>query len=326
VAIEGLLTERLRSIGVVVHCPGSDFAVPTARSYLAGADVLDRVKPDLVHANALVGPGLLAACVRQHIPFVQWMRRAECAGLDEHLACAERIIAVSKFIACMLSHEMLREGKVRVLYDAVDCEHCAPDRQPRRDLNALYGIRRDDRVILCIARFVPYKRHDVLLEAFSRLARQRADVRLVLIGSKPASGPSTYEGCVSLVNARGLSDRVLLLDFQEDVLDFEQRADVVVLCSEREPLGTVVLESMAFGRPVVVAASGGLPEMTEDRVSGLHCVAGDAESLHAQLLRILGDEQLAQKLGANARETAVQRFSVPVHASELRAVYAEILG
>jgi glycosyltransferase involved in cell wall biosynthesis len=148
--------------------------------------------------------------------------------------------------------------------------------------------------------------------------------KLVLIGQTSRAGPSTYEQCLNDIKILGLADNVTVRTFEADVLSVEQIADVVVLCSEREPLGTVVLESMALAKPIVIANSGGLPEMIDDSVSGLHCLPGNVDSLYLQLKRLLIDRSLAESLGRTARKTAMERFSYSVHADSLLAIYDEV--
>jgi glycosyltransferase involved in cell wall biosynthesis len=189
---------------------------------------------------------------------------------------------------------------------------------------AQLGIADDAFLILCIARFAAYKRHDVLIEAVARASRECPQIRLLLIG-EPSSPDPSYGACIEALGRTGLRAKTALLGFQADVLPFEATADAVVLCSQREPLGTVVLESMALGRPIVVAASGGLRGVGAGR-SGLHCIPGDPDSLCRQLVRLAKDPELATGLGKVARQQAVERFSLPAHANTLLSIYAEVIG
>jgi glycosyltransferase involved in cell wall biosynthesis len=320
---EGVFTSRLRSCGVTVHCPELDFSRPTAKSILMIDDLIEAIRPDIIHCNAIVGPPLLAAARRRGIPLVQWVRFADFGEFEEHLVCADRITAVSRFISGEVSKQMVRAEKIRVVYDGVDCDRHSPVSRSPRDIRAELGISKGEFVILCIARFVRYKRHDVLLDAVSRAAKRHSNVRLILIG-EPDRSDSTFEACVRALAETGLAARTTVLGFQPDVLPYELAADVVVLCSEREPLGTVVLECMSLAKPIVVAASGGLPEMVQDGYTGLHCIPGDANSLCEQICRLIEDSGLAQALGRQARQEALARFSLSVHANSLLSVYREL--
>jgi glycosyltransferase involved in cell wall biosynthesis len=78
-------------------------------------------------------------------------------------------------------------------------------------------------------------------------------------------------------------------------------ADLLVLPSFYEELGTVLVEAMQAGVPVVASNVGGIPEAVEDGVTGLLVPPGDPVSLAAAIDAVLGDRALARRLGANAR-------------------------
>lgn len=325
-ALDGLFAERLRERGVIVHCPQLDFAQPTAANVLRMDELLDNVKPDVVHCNAIVGCPLLAASRIRGIPLVQWVRVAQTDSLGEHLVFADRITAVSKFIATRLTEQMFRTDKTRVLYDAVDVDLFSPGTRASRDVRQQLGIDDADFVVLCIARFAPYKRHDVLARAAAVVCQRHPNLRLILIGEAQRGHEEYYNRCIKLIQELDLVRRTTVLEFDPNVLSIESVADAIVLCSEGEPLGTVVLEGMALAKPIIVAASGGLPEMITHGFSGLHCIPGDYRSLADQLSNLIEDRTIRDYLGKNARHVAVERFSLKVHARELLSVYTEVLG
>jgi glycosyltransferase involved in cell wall biosynthesis len=90
---------------------------------------------------------------------------------------------------------------------------------------------------------------------------------------------------------------------------YYERASVVVCPSRREGYGVVAREAMAYGRPVVATAVGGLLDAVEDGVTGRLVPAGDPNALRAAIEELLADEQLRHRLGAAAREAARSRFS-----------------
>lgn len=105
-----------------------------------------------------------------------------------------------------------------------------------------------------------------------------------------------------------------------------ERASVVVAPSRREGYGVVAREAMAWGRPVVASAVGGLPDAVEDGVTGLLVPPRDIGSLRAALERLLGDSALRDRLGAAAREKAQRELSFDAAAAALQAVYDEALA
>lgn len=105
-----------------------------------------------------------------------------------------------------------------------------------------------------------------------------------------------------------------------------ERASVVVTPSRREGYGVVAREAMAWGRPVVASAVGGLVDAVEDGVTGLLVPPRDVGALRAALERLLGDGALRARLGAAGREKAQRELSLDAAAAALRAVYEEALA
>jgi glycosyltransferase involved in cell wall biosynthesis len=87
---------------------------------------------------------------------------------------------------------------------------------------------------------------------------------------------------------------------------YYERAAVVCVPSRREGYGMVAREAMAYGRPVVATAVGGLVDAVEDGVTGLLVPPGDVSALRDALARLLQDPELRVVLGAEARRRALE--------------------
>jgi glycosyltransferase involved in cell wall biosynthesis len=105
-----------------------------------------------------------------------------------------------------------------------------------------------------------------------------------------------------------------------------ERAAVVCVPSRREGYGMTAREAMAWGRPVVATAVGGLADAVGEGETGLLVAPRDAARLRAALTRLLGDDGLRRSLGARGRAVAAERYSPSAAADALSAVYAEIAG
>jgi colanic acid/amylovoran biosynthesis glycosyltransferase len=105
-----------------------------------------------------------------------------------------------------------------------------------------------------------------------------------------------------------------------------ERAAVVCVPSLREGYGMAAAEAMAYGRPVVASAVGGLVDLVEDGVTGLLVPPGDIAALRAALERLLADSDLRARLGTAARERATERFSPGAAAAATVVAYADALS
>jgi glycosyltransferase involved in cell wall biosynthesis len=104
---------------------------------------------------------------------------------------------------------------------------------------------------------------------------------------------------------------------------YYERAAVVCVPSRREGYGVVAREAMAWARPVVATAAGGLRDAVEDGVTGLLVPPRDPAALRAALERLLGDAPLRAELGANARRRAEEDYSWTAAADSLLAAYED---
>jgi glycosyltransferase involved in cell wall biosynthesis len=104
------------------------------------------------------------------------------------------------------------------------------------------------------------------------------------------------------------------------------RAAVVAVPSHREGFGVVCAEAMAHGRPVVAGAVGGLLDLVVHEETGLLVPPRDVTALREALHRLLADDELRARLGANARRRAEERLSWD-HVTDLTlAAYEEALA
>jgi colanic acid/amylovoran biosynthesis glycosyltransferase len=102
---------------------------------------------------------------------------------------------------------------------------------------------------------------------------------------------------------------------------YYERAAVVVCPSRREGYGVVAREALAYGRPVVATAVGGLVDAIENELDGLLVAPGDAQALRAALERLLGDPELRRRLCDAGRAVARERWSWDVSTRALLDAY-----
>ncbi len=158
---------------------------------------------------------------------------------------------------------------------------------PTSPLPVTYDATRPLRVLL-LGRINRIKGQDVLLEAMAAMppsARERLEVRIV--GSAFESDEPEMV-LRERINQLGLGEQVTLLPFIPDPSQHYAWADVVTVPSKRpESLGRVAIEAMAWGRPVIASAIGGLTEVVENGRTGWTLPPGDPQALKAALLEVL---------------------------------------
>ena len=187
------------------------------------------------------------------------------------------------------------------------------------------GVEADIPVVLCPARLDPQKRHDVLLRAFARVRRKLGNAQLLCAGETQLGGPAYRARLLQLSDDLGLRDAVRWLGVRSDIPNLMAAADIVVLASDWEGLGLVVMEAAMASRPVVATAVGGVPEIVEHNKTGLLVPQGDEQALASELTAVLLDRERRLQMGSGARRHAAEAFDLEGMRAATRALYASVI-
>ena len=187
------------------------------------------------------------------------------------------------------------------------------------------GLQAHVPLVLCPARLDPQKRHDVLLRAFAQVRQRLGNAQLLCAGETQLGGPAYRTRLLELSDELGLRDAVRWLGVRSDMPNLMAAADLVVLSSDWEGLGLVVMEAAMAGRPVVATAVGGVPEIVEHQVTGSLVPQGDEQALASEMTTMLLNPDQRARMGADARRHAAQAFDLQRMRTATRSLYAEVL-
>lgn len=215
----------------------------------------------------------------------------------------ERIIAVSERVRGVLLTGGIAESRIGVVLSGVDLTR-PPSRAPEATLAALGANRRQPLVVMVSALVPPHKDPATFVAAIAAARALGCECRALLIGAGPLA-TATVRAC----RRAHVDDVVLLTGARRDALELLASADVVVLSSRDEGLGTTLLDAMLAGVPVVATAAGGVREVVRDGVDGLLVPVGDGPALGAAIARVLSDTDLRAALVESGRRR-VREFSI----------------
>jgi glycosyltransferase involved in cell wall biosynthesis len=308
----GLRVRILRPLAHLHRHPAHPVA-PALIGALAGADV--------IHAHHLRSTSsrmaALASRIRRRSTVVtdHGLQGGDWSGLLPRLF--DRFLAVSHYAAAV---SRVPASKSRVVYGGADTRRFVPEAGARRD-----GV-------LFVGRLTPHKGVDRLVRALP------SGASLTIVGT---SGHDPHPPEREYPNhLRSLADpcRVRFVgpvnDTQLGVL--YRRAAVMavpsvdITCYGRkiavsELFGLSALEAMASGTPVVASRLGGLSEVVVDGVTGFLVEPGNVGELHDRLRQLLADSTLARRMGDNARDLVLERFTWPACAERCLAAYRQLL-
>lgn len=186
----------------------------------------------------------------------------------------------------------------------------------------------EDRIVFALAgRLNAWKGQPLALAAFERVHAELGDrVALWLVGS-PFAGQEHFEQALKAqIAASPAREAVRLEVFRPDVEAVWEGADVVLVPStDPEPFGRVAIEAMAFARPVIAAAHGGLLDIITSEESGLLVAPRDEQALAAAMRRLATDDELRARLGGQAQRRQQQVFSVEAYAQSVTNILIEAI-
>ena len=288
-----------------------------------------RLRPDVVHlhtshAHAL---GRLAAKLGGR-PAVVVSRRVDFSifrrsffGLNglKYRKGVDRLVAVSGAVKRVLECDGLDPARITVVRDAID-----PDRVRKAtpvDVRARLALAGPARVVLAVGALVGHKGHRHLVAAIPAIVAAEPDAHVVIAGEGKLRDELT-----ALASALGVTKRLSLPGYVDDVAGWFAAADVFVMPSVEEGLGSSVLDAMAAGVPIVATTAGGIPEAVRDGVDGLLVPPGDADALAAGVVALLRDRYRAHGLAAEASRRVEAEFAVRRMVDETIAVYRAVLA
>lgn len=161
------------------------------------------------------------------------------------------------------------------------------------------------------------KGQEYIIALARELAVTHPDVQFLLVGGGD-------DEAMLKAAAAGLPN-VEFVGFVENVGDYLAALDIFVLPSNREGIGSILLDAMERGLPVVATRVGGVPDIVHHDVNGFLIEAGDVPGLRDAVLRLRADPSSRRTLGERGREFA-KSFTSDVMWGKYLAIYESVLG
>lgn len=175
-------------------------------------------------------------------------------------------------------------------------------------------------VFCCTGRDRPGKGFGTLIDAMD-LVPDDSPVYLLLVGKLDENAELAER-----IRASRHADRIRLAGFRTDAPQVAAACDAMVLPSESEGLPRVIIEAMAYERPVVVTEAGGMPELVRDGVEGYVVPVRDASALADAFVKLASDREAAAMMGQRGRQRIGRDFTNETTVQESLALYRDMLN
>lgn len=297
--------------------------------------LLKKIKPQILHTNSTKAGvlGALAAIglgIKVVYTVHGWVFLEPLPAWKKwfYLLC-ERISCRLRQVTIILSQKELKIaranklncGKIEIIRHGIDAPEFLPKEEARKQLSEILERQINDKTIWIgtIANLYVTKDIPNLIEALKKIDEDYVAI-IIGIGEDPLRGYIK-----SLIKKENLTNRIFLIGWQMNASRFLKALDIFVLPSAKEGFPYVILEAMAAGLPIVATSVGAIPEMIEDKKSGLLVPPKNPELLRSAIQILLKDENMRSLLGKNAEMEFNKKFSKEKMISEVQRLYNQLL-
>jgi teichuronic acid biosynthesis glycosyltransferase TuaC len=283
---------------------------------------------DIIHAHGALPCGHAAELLSRHlkVPYVVTVHGLDafstrqvagwsgilCERVSRRVyVAAAQVVGVSRRVCEEVQKGTAGQAKTSTVYNGVDPELFAP------------GSESAQPTVLTVGNLIPTKGHELMVRALADLRNEFPSIRWEVIGDGPELNRirqlAEKSGVLTHIIFRGRQNRRL-------VAEAFQRCTVFVLPSFYEGLGCVYLEAMASGKVAIGCLGQGIDEVIEHGKNGWLVNPNSAEELTGGLRLLLRDTSLRQQIGAAARQTVLNSYTLDGQARRLIAVYRESIA
>lgn len=271
----------------------------------------------------------------------EWVNRLDREAIAARLAHADLVISCSDYITDKIKTRFPEyAGICKTINNGVNLNYFVPNPQdrPQHDTNAPQ--------LLFVGRISPEKGVHDLIDAFIKITEQYPQAVLTIAGPhlvivkellcdlQPEPEVQALKDFYSIdylehIKSKippHLSSQVIFTGSlqQQELLPYYQQADIVINPSLSEAFGMSLVEAMATATPVVATKIGGMPEIVDDRVTGLLVDPANPQALADAAIKLISHPDRAREMGAAGRKKVEQRYSWSKIAENLIDTYAAL--
>jgi len=279
-------------------------------SFLYRANLLARLAGSVGGVSHIISS---ERCLTRHKhPLAVWFDRCT-------VPLSRYVLANSKAVAEQLRvRERVSPEKIRIIYSGIDQKEQLTQERITT-LKSSFGISSQEYVIGCVARLHPDKGLEDLLLAGAIIGKNFSFFRILLVGDGPQK---VY--LQEVAHKLGIGQQVIFTGFRSDVDSLIQSFNLFVFPSLEEGFSQAIMEAMIFAIPIIATRVGGMPEIIISNKTGILVPPHEPQVLAREILRLMHNPGLAQKLGEAGKFQVRNNFSFPQCLEQIENLYEEL--
>lgn len=246
------------------------------------------------------------------------------------LQAADVILPNSSYTGKLLLERGIDPARIEVINHAADPAIFYP--LPSEEIDRIrqhHGLE-SKRILLTVANLQMHKGHDVVIRALPAIRERIPDVVYCIVGRGREEGSLR-----ALARNLGVAGQVRFftdINNRGRLREFYNLCDVFIMASRMIPersdvegFGIAFIEANACGKAVIGGRSGGVPDAVVDGVTGMLVTPEDVDDIARTVVRLLGDSQLARRLGEQGRERVIKELNWENRAERLHEVCERVI-
>ncbi len=321
----GNLADELRRLDIPVSpftTRDADGKRPAEEIRSALQRIIDKTRPDILHANSLSMSRLTGQLQNPnvkrtgHLRDIIKLNKTVISDLNQN----DALIAVSRATRDFHIQQGLQADRCRVVYNGVDLKRFVARNKSNIRHQLFPEIPASAQLLLNVGQICLRKDQLTLARAVCKLLEERDDIFLLMAGarfSEKAESRAFESAIKNEFQLNGKSAHLRMLGQRDDVHLLMNSADLLVHTAKQEPLGRTLLEAAASGLPIVATDVGGTSEILAHDREAVLITPGDTSTLTTAISRLLDDPSLKSSLAAAARTRMAEHFNVDEAAGNL---------
>ncbi|MFH1415319.1 MAG: glycosyltransferase [Elusimicrobiota bacterium] len=278
--------------------------------------IIKKERPDIVHFHTSRSLGIGAWALRGLPVKTVYTKRVSLPLSSGRLNLAkyrypDMIVAISEDIKKTLNRAGLQQ--IERIYSAVNTDKFCPAERPEEEKVCRIGMA--GAIDLRDRDYITYIKAAKIIKETAGTE----NVRFYIAGT----GKDEHK-VKKFIRESGLSESVEMSGFVEDMHEFFSSIDILVHTVNFEGLGTVILQAMASGVPVVATAVGGIPELIEDSQNGFLAGINDFTDVSEKVLRLTHDSVLRRTFRERSITRVMEEFSVEKMVTRYAELYEKL--
>jgi phosphatidylinositol alpha-1,6-mannosyltransferase len=299
------------------------------KTYFVAKKVIEREKIEQIIISHIIPMGYIALVLK--LPFFVILHGYDITlakksiwkkhWLKKILKASEHIIVNSNFTKREVIETGISENKITIVNPCPNIKYKINDIEKEIIKKELGLVHK--KILLSVGRLIERKGFDKVIEALPEILPQIPSLVYIIVGKGP-----DRERLENLAEKLKVAGNVVIV---EDVPDtnlpcYYDLADVFIMPSrvinkeDVEGFGIVYLEANLFGKPVIAGKTGGVEDAVVDNQTGILVNPEDINSIAIAIIKLLTDQNLANKLGVQGKERVLKEFQWPKQIAKLENI------